>query len=217
MIKVHLGCWKRNFPGFINVDLADFPHIQHNRIVDDLSPFEDNSVDLIYASHVLEYFYLDDVPRVLKEWRRVLKPKGILKIAVPDFEGLAKAYLKYGNVLDVRGPLFGFFDITNKDGQNMVLNHKIVYDFKLIKKVLEENGFGSVQKYDWKDFLPEGQEDHSSAHIPSRDFANGILVSLNVEAVKTGELSRKILKMKHETFSLKNKAKNKLIKWIRNL
>lgn len=86
-----------------------------------------------------------------------------------------------------------------------------------MKKILEENGFGRVQRYDWKDFLLEGQQDHSMAYLPSEDYGDGILVSLNVEAFKAGELEEKVLKIKQKTLGLKNKIKSRLIKWIRNL
>ncbi len=215
-MKLHLGCGKRNFPGFVNVDLADYPHIDHRRSVEDLSNFDDQSADLIYASHVLEYFSFSAVPKVLKEWRRVLKPGGQLKLAVPDFENLAKAYFKNGDVLSIQGPLYGFFEIKSA-GENMVLNHKVAYDLRLLKKVLEENGFSGVKKYDWKDFLPEGVADHSAAHLPSKDYENGLLVSLNVEAVKAEVVEAKILEIKQKVLSFKDKVKNKIIKWIRNL
>lgn len=125
-MKLHLGCGKRNFPGFTNVDLADYAHIHHKRSVEDLSPFGDSSVDLIYASHVLEYFSLVQVPEVLAEWRRVLKSGGVLKLAVPDFENLTRAYLRNRDVLSIQGLLYGFFDIVSEE-QNLTLNHKVMY------------------------------------------------------------------------------------------
>ena len=53
-IKLHLGCFDRKIHGFINIDIRKdvCPDI-----VDDvfkLTSFEDGSVDLIYACHVLE-------------------------------------------------------------------------------------------------------------------------------------------------------------------
>ena len=74
-IKLHLGCGKRNIPGFINIDQSKYKHIDYNISVVDLSIFKNNSVDMIYASHVLEYFDLNQTYQVLKEWRRVLKKK----------------------------------------------------------------------------------------------------------------------------------------------
>ena len=47
MVKLNLGCWHRNIPGFINVDLCDMPHIHYKTSIDKLDMFEDESVDLI--------------------------------------------------------------------------------------------------------------------------------------------------------------------------
>ena len=95
LIKLHLGCWKRNIPGFTNVDICDLPHVHHRRSAEDLSVFPTNSAELIYASHVFEYFDRQEAEKVLREWHRVLVPGGTLRIAVPDFEAITRVYLKY--------------------------------------------------------------------------------------------------------------------------
>lgn len=56
--------------------------------------YPDNSVDVIRASHVLEHFSHRQVDDVLKEWVRVLKPGGVLRIAVPDFEQIGRGYFE---------------------------------------------------------------------------------------------------------------------------
>ena len=89
-MKLHLGCGKRDFEGWINVDLADFPHVHYKSSVDDLKMFKDNTADLIYSSHTLEYFDKLEVVTVLKEWHRVLKDGATLRVAVPNFNALAK-------------------------------------------------------------------------------------------------------------------------------
>ena len=48
--------------------------------------YPDNSVSEIRASHVLEHFSFKDVVDVLADWVRVLKPGGIVRIAVPDID-----------------------------------------------------------------------------------------------------------------------------------
>ena len=85
-MKLHLGCGKRYIPGFVHVDLANFKHIDFKRDVKDLSCFKSNSADLIYACQVLEYFDVDEINVVLKEWRRVLKKDGVLRLSVPNFK-----------------------------------------------------------------------------------------------------------------------------------
>ena len=108
--KLHLGCGVKHIPGWFHVDALDFEHIDHRGPVEDLSFIADGSVSLIYAAHVLEHFgrktYLD----VLKEWRRVLEPGGVLRLAVPDFGAAARLYMSGTlprGIEDVRGLVSG--------------------------------------------------------------------------------------------------------------
>jgi predicted SAM-dependent methyltransferase len=185
-MKLHLGCWNRVIPGFVNVDLCDLPHIHYRRDIKDLSFQKDGSVDLIYSSHSLEYFDLIEVDEVLKEWRRVLKTNGTLRLAVPDFESLIEVYRKTQNLKDILGPLYGRMEIETDQAakKKSWLYHKTVYDFTLMKKVLEKNGFGHVRRYNWQDTIHKNYDDHSQAYFPHMDKDNGILVSLNIEATK---------------------------------
>lgn len=48
--------------------------------------YPDEVADVVYASHCLEHFPKSETLNVLREWVRVLKPGGTIKIAVPDFE-----------------------------------------------------------------------------------------------------------------------------------
>ena len=71
-------------------------------MVHDLSkgiPFDDNSVDVVYHSHLLEHIDRKNVPTFLKEIRRVLKPRGIHRIVVRIFIIYALTILKILNFL----------------------------------------------------------------------------------------------------------------------
>jgi SAM-dependent methyltransferase len=66
-------------------------------------PFEDESFNAVYHSHVLEHLPRERALPFLKECYRVLKRKeGILRVAVPDLERQAMAYLE-----KLRGALAG--------------------------------------------------------------------------------------------------------------
>jgi SAM-dependent methyltransferase len=60
-------------------------------------PLADNSVDGLYASHVLEHLSLEDMRIALAESRRVLRPGGVFRLVVPDLKHRACAYLEAGD------------------------------------------------------------------------------------------------------------------------
>lgn len=177
MKKLHLGCGKVYIPGFTHVDLMDFDHVDYRIPANDLSVFENDSVDLIYACHILEHFKRGEVVGVLKEWFRVLKPGGILRISVPGFEEMVAIYQKHGDLKLILGPLVG--------GQTYLYNfHYMVFDFKLLSSFLREAGFSTTRRYDWRETEHANIDDYSQAYIPHMDKENGMPMSLNVEAVK---------------------------------
>ncbi|MDR0987219.1 MAG: methyltransferase domain-containing protein [Ruminococcus sp.] len=176
-VKLHLGCGKRFLPGYVHIDLADFPHIDYKADIRKLDMFEDNTVDEIYACHCLEHFGRHEARDVLNEWRRVLCPGGRIYLAIPDFEAVCEHYREHQNMEILRGFLVG--------GQkNKYDYHYNVFDFESLKGVLEEIGFTDISRYDWNDFLPDGFDDYSRAYLPHMDFENGKLMSLNVTATK---------------------------------
>ncbi|MCX6003853.1 MAG: methyltransferase domain-containing protein [Chloroflexi bacterium] len=179
-IRLHLGCGKRYIPGFIHIDLDKFPHIDYQSDVANLPMFANGSVDLIYSSHTLEYFDRVEVQDVLKEWHRVLKPGGIVRVAVPDFEALIKVYQRYGDLGKIIGPLYGRIIIKTPDGEKRVY-HKTVYDFSSLKGILELAGFTNIRRYDWRKTIHKDHDDFSQAYIPHMDKERGLLISLNVQ------------------------------------
>jgi predicted SAM-dependent methyltransferase len=179
MKKLHLGCGWRNFgKDWVHIDAGDYPHLDSNDITN--LPFEDNSVDIIYASHVLEYFDREEVSSLLKEWNRVLKQNGLLRIAVPDFESICNLYTKHQLKLETfLGPLYGKMPM----GSNTIY-HKTCYDFESLKRLLENYNYHNVKKYDWRNTEHHMFDDHSQAYLPHMDKENGTLISLNVETNK---------------------------------
>lgn len=55
-------------------------------------PFPDESLDFIYAEHVLEHFDYRDLFHLLQHCLRVLRLGGTMSIVVPDAELYLKAY-----------------------------------------------------------------------------------------------------------------------------
>ncbi len=140
-LNLHLGCGYVNHPEFTNIDLLPARHIHYLRSIDNLAPFKDESVDLIYASHCLEHFPFADVPGVIQEWSRVLKRKGVLRISVPDFDKILEVYLASNRDIDkIQGILMG--------GQSYKLNyHMTVFNKQKLSALLETSGFEDIKEW----------------------------------------------------------------------
>lgn len=104
MKKLNLGSGYVDTEGWIHVDKVKYH--DHQVVADILGglPFEDSSFDFILANHTLQMFHYDELPMVLKEVRRILKPGGTFRILTPS---LTKAIDAYQN-LD-----FDYFPISD--------------------------------------------------------------------------------------------------------
>jgi hypothetical protein len=62
----------------------------------------------------------------------------------------------------------------------------MVFDFHTLKAGLEEAGFVSIHRYDWRqtDVGLWSIDDYSQAYLPHMDKGYGKLMALNVEANK---------------------------------
>lgn len=186
-MKLHIGCWKRFFPGWINIDLANYEHIHWHDVK--RLPFQDNTCDVVYSSHMIEYYDRMEIIETLIEWQRVLKVGGVLRLAVPDFEAMAKLYvsnpIKYP-LSSLLGPLYGRMMINDTE-----LYHRTCFDFTSITELLHSIGFKNVRRYDWKTTEHAGIDDHSHSYLPNdpeaikkQEWNHHTLISLNVEATK---------------------------------
>lgn len=179
MIKLHLGCGKRNFGhGWYHVDAHPYPHVDSSDIR--LCSFSKNEIDIIYASHFLEYLTPGEAKCLLNMWLYVLKPGGLIRLAVPDFEAMMKLYVfgRY-DLQSFLGPIYGEMESAGK-----TIFHKTGYDFRILKQLLEDVGFVNVERYCWRDTEHSHIDDHSQAYLPHMDRKEGTLISLNVEATK---------------------------------
>lgn len=178
--KLHLGCGKIFIPGFIHVDMAPLPHVDHVSDVRRLDFAEADSFDLIYASHVLEHFGRHEHLEVLREWRRVLKPGGVLRLSVPDFAACAALYYEQGLV----DGLTGLVGLVSGGQRDLFDYHKMIFDRELLTKSLRVSGFAEVRPWDWRTTEHAAIDDYSQAYLPHLDKLNGRHMSLNLEGVK---------------------------------
>jgi predicted SAM-dependent methyltransferase len=178
-MKLHLGCGPRYIPGFFHVDIHPAPHVDLVCRVECL-PFADSSISLIYASHLLEHFGRHEYRLVLLEWKRVLEPGGILRLAVPDFATCAALYYEHG-LEDGLSGLIGLISGGQRDPNDF---HKMIFDENYLRRDLLAMGFREVHRWDWHNTEHHSVDDYSQAYLPHMHKDDGRLVSLNLEAVK---------------------------------
>ncbi len=177
---VHLGCGSKFIPGFIHVDIIPLPRVDIVGPVEKLPDFEDDSVDLIYASHVLEHFGRDQYLAVLAEWHRVLKPMGVLRLAVPNFKACVEQYLLTGRIDGATG-ILGLLCGGQRHEYDY---HRMVFDQTLLEQSLLKVGFKECRTWDWRVTQHTSVDDYSQAYLPHMEKATGRLMSLNLEAIK---------------------------------
>lgn len=135
--KLNLGAGMDILEGWQNLDIREYPGID---IVCDVSkelPFNENTIERIYASDVLEHIMYADVPKTLKEWYRVLVPRGRITIKVPSLSTIATNYVRHGiDAKEFVRLIYGGQE------EGIIANaHKSGYDPQYLSQQLEQAGF----------------------------------------------------------------------------
>jgi SAM-dependent methyltransferase len=132
-----------------DIDPACRPDIQGTIL--DMREVASQSMDAIYSSHNIEHVHYHEVPKVLSEFTRVLKPNGFCVITCPDIEAVATEILRIG----LHAPLYkvSMGTITPNDilyghsasiaDGKVYMAHKTGFDVRLLGERIKEAGFGS--------------------------------------------------------------------------
>jgi hypothetical protein len=175
--RLNWGCGASGEPGWINSDQKDGPGINLSCDIRQGLPLETGSIDYVASIHALpEVPYAELVP-VLEELRRVLKPGGILRLALPDLEKGIQAYLRGDK---------DYFLIPDDDmkslGGKLVLQliwygySRTLFTYDFIHEILMKAGFQQVTRC--------GYRESKGPHPEIVELDNREAESLFVEAVK---------------------------------
>jgi ubiquinone/menaquinone biosynthesis C-methylase UbiE len=97
-LKLNLGCGKRVFPDYLNIDVYEKCLVEGvDYLQADISkplPFPDDSIAEVFTCHVIEHIWPWELEDILKDWIRVLKPGGMLVTECPNIVGTAHLLLK---------------------------------------------------------------------------------------------------------------------------
>lgn len=206
-VLLNLGCGYKtsDLPGVVNIDWSPYVRLARSKVLTALAwpalapyqrtrltslsrsvkavdlrkgiPWPDDSVDAVYHSHTLEHIDRDQAPGFIRECHRVLRPGGILRVAVPDLEKEVKAYLASleGNAspaeheVDIdrlygqsvrresassalkRQPIRWLEGKLLGDARKRGETHQWMYDRKSLVQLLLDCGFREAQKCGWNE------------------------------------------------------------------
>jgi predicted SAM-dependent methyltransferase len=157
--RVHLGCNTVKVDGFVNVDVRPTTATDVIHDCSDLAFAPDSSVNVVYSNAFFEHVYVSARLKLLRDIWRALRPDGyILFTGLPDFEGIARAYLerrKPGHV----SPVFDLYEVyryTHGDPEGapdwwLAQLHKGLFDTETLKDLLKQARFaaGTIFGYCW--------------------------------------------------------------------
>ena len=133
----------------LDIDPANEPDIVGSML--DMAAVQDASVDAIYSAHNIEHVYAHEVPQVLKEFLRVLKPDGFLVATCPDLQTVCQlvAEDKLGDAAytSQAGPITPL-DILYGHGAALAaghhyMAHKTGFTLKTLTQALHHAGFAT--------------------------------------------------------------------------
>ncbi|OUL19791.1 hypothetical protein BV378_31735 [Nostoc sp. RF31YmG] len=125
---------------WVTFDIA--PGADYLGNIKNLKLFSSNSMNRVYASHVLEHVSYEDAKFALKEMYRVLKPQGEVFIAVPDLINVSKL-LETEFAQTAIDITFG----VNRPVKDWQPQHKYGYTHSTLENLLKEVGFTDVEEF----------------------------------------------------------------------
>jgi predicted SAM-dependent methyltransferase len=159
-VKLNLGGGYQKIPGYQTID-----RLFGQEAYPVCCPEE--SVEEIRASHLLEHFGHREVPEVLANWVSKLKPGGVLKVAVPNFDWIRQH-------ADSDLPIEGYLMGGQTDSEDF---HKSIYTESKLRRLMQDAGLTDIETWE--------SEIKDCASLP---------VSLNLQGRKPleGEQTRRV-------------------------
>lgn len=119
-------------------------------------PYDDNSIEEIRCSHLLEHLTFRDASEAMDEWARVLKPGGRIRISVPDVDKVLAAKDDPKRLFYLMGGQMNCED-----------HHRSAYDRARLQGLMRQSGITGIQEWE----------------SPNTDCA-ALPISLNLEGTK---------------------------------
>jgi SAM-dependent methyltransferase len=161
--RIEIGGGPYAQPGYLHVDVD--PEARHLEAVAEAwdLPFPDDWATEILSIHQLEHVHPTLLVPTLEEWCRVLQPKGVVRVHVPNGPALMEAFQR--SPLEEKWPLMGSLlgmycspDARRPGELTVRSDHQIIFDRPMLLWALREAGFEPVE-----DLTDESEDRHTAA------------------------------------------------------
>lgn len=160
---LHVGCGNARkpavAPGFsgdewreirLDIDPSVSPDIVASML--DMSVLPDAAVDAVYSSHNIEHLYPHEVGVALAEFRRVLKPDGILVLTCPDLQSVCRQIVDdrldepaYESAAGPIAPLDILYGLRSAlAAGNLFMAHRTGFSLRTLVAAVRAAGFPAV-------------------------------------------------------------------------
>lgn len=183
-LQVNLGSGGRGLPGWVNIEMMPANDTTLCLDIRRKLPLADGSVARLFCEHVVEHVdFRHDLPAMLADWRRVLKPGGVARVVVPDLALFLSAYMSGDRAQwqalgwdlddlphDIYTPMHILNHTFHQEGE-----HLFGYDFDTLAWAFTQAGFREVRKAEF------GKSVDPALAIDQQNHAG---YSLYVDAIK---------------------------------
>jgi predicted SAM-dependent methyltransferase len=150
-LKINVGAGGSQLPGWINTDVTWRNHYLN---LMEPWPVPPESVAYVYSDNVIEHFTIAQARVLLPHMFAALRPGGVVRMATPDVERTARAYLENGELAQQH--------LQRHADKGYAVHHPVdllrvtfvgakhylgfVYDFAALQSELERAGFSKVER-----------------------------------------------------------------------
>lgn len=153
VVKLNVGSGTDYKEGWINIDNNSDENVVKLDLNWDLRnplPFPEDSVDYIFNEHFFEHLTVEEGQAAMKDFSRVLKKGGVMRIAMPSLEAAVQDYL---DPKWKKKPYIKHFGLTFIETPAELLNmsfrwwgHKWLYDWEELERRLKQAGFKKIKR-----------------------------------------------------------------------
>jgi predicted SAM-dependent methyltransferase len=175
-LKLNIGCGPNPKSGWVNIDMVG--NVDLRLDLREKIPLLSGSVQTVYSEHFFEHLdYPGDAQLFLSECFRILEPRGLFSVAVPDARWPLYDYASQG--------IGGYFEAAKVHGWHPAWcrtkmehinyhfrqngEHRFAWDFETMEQALRETGFVEIKQREY---------------LPDLDSASRAVGTLYVDALK---------------------------------